>query len=69
LGDRGRMKLDVDLFPVNMIVLEGKKILVKTEQAETTRGKNVIVSDELSQRMVKPRNPEVVVWKENVVQK
>jgi hypothetical protein len=63
------MKLDVDLFPVNMIALEGKKTLVKIEQAETTRGKNVIVSDELSQRMVKPRNPEAVVWKENVVQK
>jgi hypothetical protein len=30
------MKLDVDPFPVNMVELEGKKILVWTDQAETT---------------------------------
>ena len=60
------MKLDVDPFPVNTIKLGEKKILVRTDQAETMKGKNVAVSDELRNRMIKPRNPEVETWKENV---
>jgi hypothetical protein len=40
------MKLDTDPFPVGMVELELKKILVHTDQAETTNGKNVIVSDD-----------------------
>jgi hypothetical protein len=69
LGDGGKMKLDVDLFPVNTIGFGEKKILVRTDQAETTKGKNVVVSDELRNQMVKPRSPEVGVWKENVRRK
>jgi hypothetical protein len=38
------MKLDTDPFPVGMVELELKKILVRTDQAKTTKGKNVIVS-------------------------
>jgi hypothetical protein len=30
------MKLDVDPFPVTTVGLEGKKILVRIDQAETT---------------------------------
>jgi hypothetical protein len=59
------MKLDTDLFPMSMIELGEKKILVCSSQANTTRGKNVIVSDELRSQMVKPRDPEVGTWKEN----
>jgi hypothetical protein len=33
---RGKMRLDVDPFPVNTVGLEGKKILVQIDQAETT---------------------------------
>jgi hypothetical protein len=66
LGDDGKMKLDVDPFPVNMVDLEGKRILVRTNQAETTKGKQVVVSDELRNRMIKPKSPEVGVWKENI---
>jgi hypothetical protein len=69
LGDGGKMKLDTDLFPVGMIELELKKILVHTDQAETTKGKNVTVSDDLRNRMIKSHNPEVGVWKENVQRK
>jgi hypothetical protein len=47
LGDGGKMKLDADPFPIGMVELELKKILVRTDQAETTKGKNVIVSDDL----------------------
>ena len=65
LGDSNRMRLDSDPFPVNMINFEEKRILVRTTQAETSRGKNVLVSDELKKRMLKPKNPEVGVWKVN----
>jgi hypothetical protein len=61
------MKLDTDPFPmnVNMINFEEKKILVRTSQAESTRGKNVIVSDVPWVRMIKPRSHEPGIWKTN----
>jgi hypothetical protein len=66
LGDGGKMKLDTDPFPIGMVELELKKILVRTDQAETTKGKNVIVSDDLQNQMIKPHNSKIGVWKENV---
>jgi hypothetical protein len=69
LGDGGKMKLDTDPFPVGMVELEHKKILVRTDQAETTKGKNVVVSDDVHNRMIKPNNPKIGVWKENVQRK
>jgi predicted double-glycine peptidase len=39
---------------------------MRTDQAKTTQGKNVVVSDELRRRMIKTRNPEVETWKENI---
>jgi hypothetical protein len=36
LGDGAKMRLDVYPFPVNIVRLEGKKILVRTDQAKTT---------------------------------
>jgi hypothetical protein len=48
------MKLDMNLFPVGMVELMDKKVLVCTDQAETTKGKNVVISDELPNRMIKP---------------
>jgi hypothetical protein len=60
------MKLDTNLFPVNVIEFEQKKVLVRTDQAEATKGKNMIVSNELRNRIIKPWSPEVGVWKENV---
>jgi hypothetical protein len=49
------MKLDANPFPVVMINFEEKKILVHTSQAATTKGKNIIVSDEARARMIKLR--------------
>jgi hypothetical protein len=45
LGDGYRMKLDTDPFPaiVNMINFEEVKVLVHPDQADSTRGKNVVV--------------------------
>jgi hypothetical protein len=69
LGDGGKMKLDTDPFPISMVKLMDKKILVCTDQAKTTKGKNVVVSDELCNRMIKPNNPKIGVWKENMLRK
>jgi hypothetical protein len=66
LGDGGKMKLDTDPFPIGLVELELKKILVRTDQVETTKGKNVIMLGDLQNQMIKPHNPEVGVWKENV---
>jgi hypothetical protein len=63
------MKLDIDLFPIGMVELMDKKVLVRTDQAKTTKGENVVVFDELRNRMIKPHNPKIVVWKENMLQK
>jgi hypothetical protein len=67
LGDGHHMKLDTDPFPanVNTIKFEEVKVLVHLEQADSMRGKNIIVSDEPRPRMLKPRSPEPGVWKVN----
>jgi hypothetical protein len=61
------MKLDMDMFPIGMVEIMDKKVLVCTDQAETTKGKNVVVSDQLRNWMIKLHNPEIGVWKENVL--
>jgi hypothetical protein len=48
------MRLDVDPFPVNTIELEGKRTSIRSDQAATMKGKNMVVSDELRHRMIKP---------------
>jgi hypothetical protein len=69
LGDGGKMNLDTDLFPIGMVELMDKKVLVRTDQDEMTKGKNLVISDELWNRMMKPHNPEIGMWKENVLWK
>jgi hypothetical protein len=61
------MKLNIDPFPIDMVELMNKKVLVRTDQAEMTKGKNVVVSDELRNRMIKPHNSDIGMWKENVL--
>jgi hypothetical protein len=68
-GDGGKIKLNTDLFPIGMVELMDKKVLVRTDQAEMTKGKNVVIFDELRNWMVKPHNPEIGMWKENVLRK
>jgi hypothetical protein len=69
IGDGGKMNLDTDPFPIGMVKIEHKKILVHTDQAEMTKGKNVVVSNHLRNQMIKPHNLEIGVWKENVQRK
>jgi hypothetical protein len=43
-----QMKLDNDPFPtnMNMVELDGKKVLVRPSQAESTKGKEVVIAEE-----------------------
>jgi hypothetical protein len=69
LGDAGKMKLDMDPFPIDMVELMVKKVLVRMDQDEMTKGKNMVISDEQWNRMIKRHNLEIGMWKENVLQK
>jgi hypothetical protein len=66
MGEGGKMQLDMNPFPVGMVELAHRKILVWSSQADTTKGKNVIVSDDFRNKMMKLHSPEVGIWKENV---
>jgi hypothetical protein len=61
------MKLDKDPFPANMNVVEldGKKILVLPSQAESTKGNEVVIGEERPPRMVKPKSLKDVQWQKN----
>jgi hypothetical protein len=61
------MKLDKDSFlaNMNMVKLEGKKVLVRPSQAETTKGKEVVIGEERPPRMIKPKNPKDGQWQKN----
>jgi hypothetical protein len=69
LSDGGKIKLDTDPFSIDMVEIEHKKILVRTDQAEMTKGKNMVISDDPQNRMINPHNLEIGVWKENVQRK
>jgi hypothetical protein len=61
------MKLDKDPFPenMNMVELEGKKVLLQSSQAESTKGKEVIIGEEWSSRMIKPKSLKDGQWWKN----
>jgi hypothetical protein len=61
------MKLDEDPLQVNMnmVKLEGKKVLVQPSQAESTKGKEVFIGEERQPRMIMPKNPKIGQWKKN----
>jgi hypothetical protein len=54
------MKLDKDPFltNMNMIELKGNKVLVQPSQAESTKGKDVVIGEERPSRMIKPKSPK-----------
>jgi len=43
------MQIDQQPFPMNVIDLQGAKVLVRPHQAESTKGKNVIIEKERSE--------------------
>jgi hypothetical protein len=54
------MKLNKDPFPVNMnmVELDGKKVLIQPSQAESTKGKDVVIGEERPPKMIKSRSPK-----------
>jgi hypothetical protein len=52
------LKLDKDPFPtnMNMVELDGKKVLVRPSQTESTKGKEVVIGEEQPPRMIKPKS-------------
>jgi hypothetical protein len=65
--ERPQMKLDKNPFPVNMnmVELKGKNVLVRPSQAETTKRKEVIIGEERSLRMIKPKSLKDGQWQKN----
>jgi hypothetical protein len=55
------MPVDNDLFPINTIDLQGAKVLVQPDQAELTKGKNVIIDEE------RPKSYKDKIWSREVV--
>jgi hypothetical protein len=52
------MKLDKDPFPANMniVELDGRKVLVRPSQVESTKCKEIIVGEERSPMMIKMKS-------------
>jgi hypothetical protein len=61
------MKLDKDLFPMNMsmVELDGKKVLDWPSQAEMTKEKEFIIGEERPPRMIKPKSLKDGQWQKN----
>jgi hypothetical protein len=62
-----QMKLDKDLFSVNMnmVEIDGKKVMVWPSQAKLTKGKEVVIVEERPSRMIKQKSPNDGQWKKN----
>jgi hypothetical protein len=62
-----QMKLDKDLLlaNMNMVELDGKKVLVRPSQAESTKGKEVVIGEEWPPRMIKPKSHKDGQWQKN----
>jgi hypothetical protein len=43
---------------MNMVQLDGKKVLVRPSQDESTEVKDVIIGEERPPRMIKPKSPK-----------
>jgi hypothetical protein len=58
------MKLNKDPFPrnMNMVKLDGKKVLVRPSQAESTKGKEDVIGEEMPPRMIKSKSPKGGKW-------
>jgi hypothetical protein len=61
------MKLDKNTFPTNMNMVEvnGKKVLVRPSHAESTKGKEVVIDEERQPRKIRTKNLEIGHWKKN----
>jgi hypothetical protein len=55
-----QIKLNKDSFPmnINMVKLEGKKVMVWPSQDESTKAKEVIIGEERQPRLINPKSPK-----------
>jgi hypothetical protein len=62
-----QIKLDKDSFPtnMNMVEIEGKKVMVWSSQAKLTKGKEVVIGEERQLRMIKTQSQRHGQWKKN----
>jgi hypothetical protein len=62
-----QIKLNKDSFPMNMnmVELDGKKVLVRPSHDESTKSKEVIIEEERPPRMIKPKSPKDGQWQKN----
>jgi hypothetical protein len=62
-----QLKLNKDPFPMNMniVELDGKKVLLRTSQAESIKGKEVVIGEERPLRMNKPKSLNDGQWQKN----
>jgi hypothetical protein len=61
------MKLNKDSFleNMNMIELDGTKVLIHPSQAKSTKGKDMVIGEERSPRMIKSTSLKDGQWQKN----
>jgi len=52
------MQIDQNPFPAHMLELNNPKVLVRLSQAESTKGKNVVIGDERPEKKLTLKTPE-----------
>jgi hypothetical protein len=59
-----QIKFDKDpfLMNMNMVELNRKKVMVRPSQAKSTKGKEVVLGEEQSPRMIKPKSLKDNQW-------
>jgi GH43 family beta-xylosidase len=59
-----QIKFDKDSFlmNMNMVELNRKKVMVRPSQAKSTKGKEVVLGEEQSPRMIKPKSLKDNQW-------
>jgi hypothetical protein len=61
-----QVKLDKDPFPANMHMVElDGRVLVQPSQAESTKGKEVVIGEERPLKMIKLKSPKDGQWQKN----
>jgi hypothetical protein len=66
-AESSQIKLNKDPLPMNtnMVEFEGKKDMVQPSQDDSTKGKEVVIGEEIHLRMIKPKSLEAGQWKKN----
>ena len=52
------MQVDQNPFSVHMLELNNPKVLIRPSQAESTKGKNVVIGDERPKKKLTQKNPQ-----------